>query len=96
MNVVLAALAINSRPGEFLGELFGQSVRGRVCYLIDVLFHLFPGPGLGLVLAIIQLLDLLDVMAADGRRRDASASIERPRDGIVMVRKKISGTIESE
>jgi hypothetical protein len=45
-------------------ELFGQGVRRRVCYLIDMLLHFFPGLGLGLVFAILQLLDLLDVMTA--------------------------------
>lgn len=50
--------------GEFFSELFGQGVRRRVCYLIDMLLHFFPSLGLGVVIAIPQLLDLLDVMAA--------------------------------
>ena len=50
--------------GEFLSELFSQGVRRRVCYLVDMLLHFFPGLGLGVVIAIPQLLDLLDVMAA--------------------------------
>ena len=50
--------------GEFLSELLSQGVRRRVCYLIDMLLHFFPGLGLGVVFAIPQLLDLLDVMAA--------------------------------
>jgi hypothetical protein len=50
--------------GELLSELLSQGVRCRVCYLIDMRLHFLPGLGLGVVIAIPQLLDLLDVMAA--------------------------------
>ena len=55
--------------GEFFSELFGQGVRGRVGYLIDMRLHFFPGLGLGVVISIPQLLDLLDVMAAMGQKK---------------------------
>ena len=47
---------------EFLGELLGQRVGRRVRYLIDVLLHLVPRLRFSFVFAVLQLLDLLDVM----------------------------------
>ena len=47
---------------EFLGELLGQRVSRRVRYLIDVLLHLVPRLRFSFVFAVLQLLDLLDVM----------------------------------
>ena len=49
---------------EFLGELLGQRVSRRVRYLIDVLLHLVPRLRFSFVFAVLQLLDLLDVMPA--------------------------------
>ena len=50
--------------GEPLGELLSQSIRRRICDLIDVLPHLIPGLRLCFVFSILQLLNLLDVMSA--------------------------------
>jgi hypothetical protein len=55
--------------GELFSVLFGQGVSRRVGYLVDVLLHFVPSLGLGVVIAIPQLLNLLDVMAAVRKKK---------------------------
>jgi len=44
--------AAGRTSGEFLSELLSQSVRRRVCYLVDMLLHFLPSLGLSVVIAI--------------------------------------------
>ena len=55
--------------GEFLGELLRECIGRRICNLIYVIFHIFPGFCLSFVFAILQLLYLLDVMTAVGEQQ---------------------------
>lgn len=64
IGIILPVRADGVNSSKLLGELLRQGVGCRIRDLIDVPLHLFPGPGLGFVLAILQLLDLLDVMPA--------------------------------
>ncbi len=50
--------------GKLFGKLLRQGVGCRIRDLVNVVFHIFPSLGLGFISALLQLLDLLDVMTA--------------------------------
>ena len=79
--------AVGKTSRESLDELFGQGVRRRVCDLIDVLLHFFPGLSLGFVFSVLQLLDLLDVVTAMCQKKALQCVFRQIRICLAQVRR---------
>src|SRR4029453_16391919 len=58
------------RSSELFGKLLRQRVGGRVCYLVNMALHVVPSFRFRRVIARLQFLNLLDMMAAM-RQQDA-------------------------